>query len=63
MLTEVIDTLVLQSHAVEHPGRGLCHTGVVVALTGLQGRSFHDDATNPVKGHEIGKLQPIAEGA
>ena len=63
MLAEVVHTFVLQAHAVQHAHRRLSHAGVVVALTRLQRRTFHDDAAQLFQGHEVLKLQPIAESA
>ena len=63
VLTEIIDTLVLKPYAVEHAAGCLGHTGVIIALTGTEGSALDNDAANAVEGHQVGELQPIAEGA
>ena len=60
---EIIDTLVLQPHTVEHTRSDFGHTGIVVALAWTQGGSFDDNAANLMQRHEVGKLQSIPESA
>ena len=63
MFTEVVHTFILQAHAIEHASSRLRHTGIVVALTRIQGRSLDDDATQLIEGYEVLELQSIAESA
>ena len=63
MFTEIVHAFVLEPHAIEHPLCSLHHTGIVITLSGMQGGTFHNDASNTVEGHKISKLQPIAKGA
>ena len=63
LLTEIVHTLVLQTHAVQHSTGRLRHPGVVITLAGLQRRTLHDNAANTVQRHQVGKLQTVAEGA
>ena len=63
MLSKVVDTFVLQTHAVEHTRRGLGHAGIVVALTGVERGALHDDGSEAVERNEVLKLKPVAEGA
>ena len=62
MGAEIIDTFVLQPHAVEHPHGSLCHSGIVISLTGMQGGALDDDAAKIVQIDEISKLKTISEG-
>ena len=63
MVAEVVHSLVLQSHAVEHSRRCLSHSGIVVSLTRLQSRAFYDDAAYLVEAHEVGVFQSVTECA
>ena len=63
MLTEIIDTFILQSYTVEHTLSRLHHTGIIVSLTGIEGGALHDDTSNTVERHKISKLQPVAKRA
>ena len=63
MLTEIVDTLVLKAHTIEHALGCLCHTGIIVTFTGMQRCTLDNDATQAIKGDEISKLQPVAKGA
>ena len=61
VLAEIVDTLVLQSHTVQHALCRLGHTGIVIALACMEGSAFDDDASQTVQGYEVLKLQPVAE--
>ena len=61
VLAEIVYTLVLQAHTIEHTLRGLSHTGIVVALARIECGALNDDATYAVERHEVGKLQSISE--
>ena len=63
MTAKIVDALVLQTYAVEHPHRCLCHPRIGVALTRMKGGTLDDDAAKLTQVDEIGKLQSIAEGA
>ena len=63
MLTEIVNTLILQSYAVEQTLGGLYHSGVVVALAGMEGGALDNDATDAVQRQEIGKFHSVAEGS
>ena len=61
MFTEVVNTLVLQTHTVQHTTGDLCHTRIVVTLTRLQRRTFYDNATQTSEVYKILKLNTIAK--
>ena len=61
MLTEIIHALVLQTHAVQHPLRRLCHSWIVVTFTRFQGSALHDDAANLFQIYKVLKLKTIAK--
>ena len=63
MITEVVNTLVLQSHTIQHTTGRFCHSRIVVTLTWFQCRPFHDDATNTIQRHKVSKLQSVAKRA
>ena len=63
MGTEVVDTLVLQTHTIEHARRRLGHTRIGVAVAGMEGGTLHDDAAKLMKRNQVGKLKTIAESA
>ena len=46
MFAEVIYTLILQAYAIQHPLCCFCHSGIRVALPGVEGRSLDDDTSN-----------------
>ena len=61
MLAEVIHTLVLQSHTIQHTACCFSHSWVVVPFARIQRRTLHDDTTNLREIDQISKLQPISE--
>ena len=61
MLTEVVHTLVLQTHTVQHATGRFCHTGVVITFTRMQSRSFDDDTANAIQWYKISKFKAIAK--
>ena len=63
MLTEVVDTLILQTNTIQHTTGSLSHTWIVISLTRIQCCTLYDDATYTVKGHKISKFQTIAKSA
>ena len=63
MLAEIIDALVLQTYTVEHALCGFGHTRIVVTLARNQCCAFYNNATYLVEGHEVGKLDAVAEGS
>ena len=63
MLTEIVNALVLQPHAVQHTAGRLCHPWVIVALAWFERRALHNDASDTVERDQVGKLQTIAKGA
>ena len=58
---EIVHPFVLQPHTIEHSRSGFHHTRVVVALAGMQGGAFHDDAAQLMKWYKIGKLWSVAK--
>ena len=63
MFAEIVHTLVLQAHTVQHTTGRLCHTGIIVTLTRFERRTLHNNASNTIERHQVGKFQPIAKGA
>jgi hypothetical protein len=61
VLAEIVDTLILESHTVEHALRGLGHAWIVVALARLQRGALHNDATNLTEIYKVLKLKTIAK--
>ena len=61
VLAEVVDTLVLQTNAVEHTLCCLSHTRIVVALARIERSALNDDATYAVEWHEVGEFEAVAE--
>ena len=59
MPDKIIHTFVLQSYGIQHSHRGFRHTGIGIAPTGMQCRSFHDNSTQLAYVHEILQLQTI----
>ena len=63
MLAEVVDTLVLQTHGIEHTRRRLGHTRIGVALTMVERGTLDDDTAETVEVYEVGKLGAVTECA
>ena len=63
MLAEIVNTLVLQSHTVEHSHRSFSHAWIIVTLTRLKRCTLHDNTSNTIKWNEIGKFKSISECA
>ena len=61
VLAEVVDTLVLQTDAVEHTLCCLSHTRIVVALARIERSALNDDATYAVERYEVGEFEAVAE--
>ena len=60
---KVFHTLVLKADTVEHAGCRFGHSGIVVALTGLEGGTLHHEASQTVEVDEVGELKAIAESS
>ena len=61
MLYEIIDSFVLQSYGIDHTRRRFGHSGIRIAFSGFQRRSFDDNTAQSGQIDKIGKLQTISE--
>ena len=63
LFTEIIGSLVLQSHTVEHARRGFRHARIIVAFARCQSGSLDNKPAQAVQVNKIGELQAVAKGA
>ena len=62
-LAEVVYSLVLKPHGIEHTRRRLGHTGIGVAFTVVEGGTLDDDTAKAVEVYKIGKLGAVTKCA
>ena len=63
MFAKVVDSLVLQSDAVEHTRGCFGHARVVVSFARVQGCAFYNETAQTVEVYEVGKFQTVAKCA
>ena len=63
VLAEVLHTLVLKSHTVEHSLWSFSHAWIVISLAWFQGSTLYDDTSDFLQRNEISKLQSVAESS
>jgi hypothetical protein len=54
---------ILESHGVEHPGRGLAQPGGGGTLDGFSGQAFGNEAAETVEVNEVGKFEAVTESS
>ena len=62
MLAEVINTFVLQAYTVEHTLCRLRHSGIGIALAGLQGGALDDNTSQLTQVYEVLIFYSVAKG-